>query len=278
MKTIIITAGYTKEDIDEVMTITNMSTGRLGMSLAHTFYCDGYNVILVGNKKITHTVYFDQLSSLSVINSYGRTRFKYIEANTTDEMYIKLHELSQSYDVDMLIHSAAVADYKPEFTFKMEDMAKEIAENLINSKMDMLEPNEIESIINNTLTNPKCKVDDSTKISSSEPNLTVKLELTPKIVDRLKEWYPDTKIVAFKLLSNVTIDDLTAAAKKIINRAGIDYVIANDIAMLRQGYHNSYLINKDDEFPIDTFNDVYDMYKELHNILNEDCDDYDMLE
>ena len=37
MKNILITAGPTNEYIDEVMKITNMSTGRLGIELARNF-------------------------------------------------------------------------------------------------------------------------------------------------------------------------------------------------------------------------------------------------
>ena len=39
-KTIIITAGPTNERIDDVMKITNMSTGALGCNIAETFLED----------------------------------------------------------------------------------------------------------------------------------------------------------------------------------------------------------------------------------------------
>ena len=35
-------------------------------------------------------------------------------------------EEESKYNYDLVIHSSAVGDYKPEFTFRMEDIAKEI--------------------------------------------------------------------------------------------------------------------------------------------------------
>ena len=43
-KKILITAGPTNEYIDEVMKITNMSTGRLGIELTKNYLNEGYEV------------------------------------------------------------------------------------------------------------------------------------------------------------------------------------------------------------------------------------------
>ena len=60
----------------------------------------------------------------------------------------------------------------------MEDLADELAIAIHNGKTTKEE-------ILNILTNPNCKVNDDTKISSYEPNLTVKLTLTPKLISNL---------------------------------------------------------------------------------------------
>ena len=52
MKRVLITAGPTNEYIDEVMKITNMSTGRLGVELARNFLKEGCFVTLVCTRSV----------------------------------------------------------------------------------------------------------------------------------------------------------------------------------------------------------------------------------
>lgn len=246
MKKILITAGPTNEYIDEVMKITNMSTGRLGIELTNELSSRGYEVTLVCTRSVTYnSLYF----------KYGLENnplVKTVKIETTEQMLQALTaEALEGYTYDLVVHAAAVGDYKPEFTFKMEDMAEEIynkIEEFTNfSKKVGYFPSrkEIKDIISDTLTNPKCKVNDDTKISSYEPNLTVKLGLTPKLISHLKEWFPEATLVGFKLLENVTKDHIIEVATKLCNKNNMNYIIANDLHDLRQGKHISYLCNKD---------------------------------
>ena len=72
------------------------------------------------------------------------------------------------------------------------------------------------------LTNPNCKVDDNTKISSYEPNLTVKLTLTTKLISKLKEWFPESVLVGFKLLENVSREHIIEVAQKLCIKNKMD--------------------------------------------------------
>ena len=64
------------------------------------------------------------------------------------------------------------------------------------------------------LTDPNCKVNDDTKISSYEPNLTVKLTLTTKLIAHLRTWYKDAILIGFKLLENNRNIDIVNLIKK----------------------------------------------------------------
>ena len=246
MKKILITAGPTNEYIDEVMKITNMSTGRLGIELTNELSSRGYEVTLVCTRSVTYnSLYF----------KYGLENnplVKTVKIETTEQMLQALTaEALEGNIYDLVVHAAAVGDYKPEFTFKMEDMAEEIYNNIeeftnFSKKLGYFPScKEIKDIISNTLTNPKCKVNDDTKISSYEPNLTVKLGLTPKLISHLKAWFPEAILVGFKLLENVTKDHIIDIATKLCNKNNMNYIIANDLHDLRQGKHISYLCNKD---------------------------------
>lgn len=256
MKKILITAGPTNEYIDEVMKITNMSTGRLGIELTNELSSRGYEVTLICTRSVTYnSLYF----------KYGLENnplVKTVKIETTEQMLQALTaEALEGNTYDLVVHAAAVGDYKPEFTFKMEDIAEEIL-NKFNSEYRWLIQNAdpgcevcaadaLKNILLPTLTNPSCKVDDDTKISSYEPNLTVKLGLTPKLISHLKEWFPEAILVGFKLLENVTKDHIIEVATKLCNKNNMNYIIANDLHDLRQGKHISYLCNKDGYCSVD---------------------------
>ena len=250
MKKILITAGPTNEYVDEVMKITNMSTGRLGVELTRNFLSNGCSVTLICTRSVARGGLYERYD-LS-----NKENLKTVQIETTEDMYKALeNESKEKYDV--VIHASAVGDYKPEFSFRMEDLAKELLE---------LDNKSYESILE-TLTNPKCKVNDDTKISSYEKHLTVKLTLTTKLISHLKEWFPSSVLVGFKLLENVTKDHIIEVAQKLCVKNSMDYIIANDLADLRKGNHVSYLVNTvgylnhDFHSPSDIFEKTYSFVK-----------------
>ena len=230
-KKILITAGPTNEYIDEVMKITNMSTGRLGIELTKNYLNEGYEVTLIATRSVVRSNLYERY------NLGNNPNLKTIPIETTENMLQALiNESKNKYD--LVIHSSAVGDYKPEFSFRMEDLADELTQAITQG---LITKEEILSI----LTNPKCKVNDDTKISSYEPHLTVKLTLTPKLISRLRELFPEATLIGFKLLENVTKEHLLEVAKNLCIKNKMDYIIANDLYDLRQGTHLSFLVNKD---------------------------------
>ena len=230
-KKILITAGPTNEYIDEVMKITNMSTGRLGIELTKNYLNEGYEVTLIATRSVIRSNLYERY------NLGNNPDLKTIPIETTEDMLQALiNESKNKYD--LVIHSSAVGDYKPEFSFRMEDLADELAQAITQG---LITKEEILSI----LTNPKCKVNDNTKISSYEPHLTVKLTLTPKLISRLRKLFPEATLIGFKLLENVTKEHLLEVATKLCIKNNMDYIIANDLHDLRQGTHLSFLVNKD---------------------------------
>lgn len=94
-KTIIVTAGPTKEAIDPVRFISNHSTGKMGYAIAEKAALRGANVYLIsGPTNLT--------SPMGV---------KVINVVSAKEMYKKIMEYY--YEADVVIKSAAVADYAP---------------------------------------------------------------------------------------------------------------------------------------------------------------------
>jgi phosphopantothenate--cysteine ligase len=219
---VIITGGPTNEPIDEVMKITNMSTGGMAVSLGRIFCDAGYNVVLILNNSV---------------RAMEDNNLKIVRVETADEMLKAMEREAENDDVDAVIHASAVGDYKAEFSFLMEDMADEIFScmDLVKTSDDILR----------ILKDPKCKLDDSSKISSYQSNLTVKLTMTPKIIEKLRFWFPNSLLIGCKLLDGVTKGELFDTASALCNKNDMDYILANDLTDLKKGHNERYLINKD---------------------------------
>ncbi|WP_315114970.1 bifunctional phosphopantothenoylcysteine decarboxylase/phosphopantothenate--cysteine ligase CoaBC [uncultured Clostridium sp.] len=94
-KKVLVTAGPTLAPIDPVRYITNKSTGKMGYSIAEEARDRGAEVILISGPT-------------NLKKPFG---VKTIQVNTNKEMY---DEVIKYYDSqDIVIKSAAVADYKP---------------------------------------------------------------------------------------------------------------------------------------------------------------------
>ena len=251
-KRILITAGPTNEYIDEVMKITNMSTGRLGIELSRRFLEGGNKVTLIATRSVIRSGLYERY------NLKENQNLKSLPIETTEDMYIAL-EKERENNYDLVIHSSAVGDYKSEFSFRMEDVAKEIELSIKEGKTTY---EEILSI----LTNPNCKINDNTKISSYEKHLTVKLTLTTKLISHLKEWYPNSILIGFKLLENVPKEHLIDVAQKLCIKNHMDYIIANDLHDLRNGKHLSFLVNNQGYQNIE-FHSPEDIYKTTSKLL-----------
>ena len=91
----LITAGPTREKIDPVRFLTNYSSGKMGYALADAAYKAKHNVVLI--------------SGPVLIPAVKNVKMIYVE--TAFEMYEKV--LCEYGDVDVIIMSAAVADFTP---------------------------------------------------------------------------------------------------------------------------------------------------------------------
>ncbi len=120
-KTVLVTAGGTREPIDAVRYIGNESSGRMGLALAEEAHERGADVVLVS------TVSDETVSS-------GIRR---IDVKTAEDMY---REVMSCLDkTDVLVMAAAVADVRPIQPKKYKVRKKEISTIEIEPTLDILE-------------------------------------------------------------------------------------------------------------------------------------------
>ena len=89
------------------------------------------------------------------------------------------------------------------------------------------------------------KSNSESKISSQDDVQVLFLKKTPKIISLVKKWNPDIRLIGFKLLVNVSEEDLleTARASLINNQA--ELIVANDLSKISEQGHEAYLVRKD---------------------------------
>lgn len=231
-KNIIITAGPTNERLDAVMKITNMSTGALGATIATHF-------IENEEKNINNLYYLStKLTRKPLVES---SKIKYVTVESTDDLLNALKNILTSEKIDVVVHSAAVGDYKGKYSITASMLANELAQYAYNNHVSL---DELREGILEILREPSVTVSDDHKISSYEPDLMFKLDLTPKVIGEIKKISPWTKLIGFKLLDGVSEEELIKVATKLREKNRAEYIIANDLSKIGNGKHIAYFVGE----------------------------------
>ncbi|EMC48649.1 phosphopantothenate--cysteine ligase [Streptococcus mutans] len=217
---ILITSGGTTEKIDQVRGITNHSSGRLGKKIAEKFLAASHQVTLV--------------TTASAIKPKKRANLSIIEITDVNNLIETLEPLVKSHHV--LIHSMAVSDYTPIY---MTDLT-EVEET---------------SDLSQLLT----KTNKERKISSQADYQVLFLKKTPKVISLVKQWNPSIQLIAFKLLVNVSKEELFQVARSSLKKNQADYILANDLTMISADKHLAYLLDDTNAYMAETKAEIADL-------------------
>ncbi|MGT2894975.1 phosphopantothenate--cysteine ligase [Streptococcus entericus] len=209
----LITSGGTTEPIDQVRGITNHASGWLGKIMAETCLAAGHEVTLVTTKQAVKPDAHPKLS-VTIISDVA-------------SLITVLKPLVQSHDV--CIHSMAVSDYTPVYMTDLEEVEK-----TSNLRQLLTQKN------------------NETKISSHSDYQVLLLKKTPKVIGHIKDWNPNIKLVGFKLLVDVSRDELFAVARASLMKNRADFILANDLMEISQDKHRGYLLTTDEVFEAET--------------------------
>lgn len=214
---ILITAGGTSERIDDVRSITNHSTGRLGRAIATSFLTAGATVDYVTTRQ-------------AVLPEGEQLQFHFIES--TADLERTLQTLLTENKYTAVIHSMAVSDFTPESSVTLEELEQVTAK----------QPNDLAQAL---LTQAKLRTDK--KISSDTDHLVLVLKKNPKIIGMIKELQPQTILVGFKLLVDVPLVKLLDVAHQSLLKNQADFILANDLAQITGEHHPGFLINQQNQ-------------------------------
>lgn len=242
-KNIIITSGPTNERIDSVMKITNMSTGALGSVFAETLLEDKEEIgkIFFLSTKMSHKPRTES------------DKIEYVTIESTQSLIQALEKIFRENKIDIMIHSAAVGDYKGKYSIRAEDLADEISETVIKlfeeawlmeGGRGLVSKENLVKDIMGIFENPRAVADDSGKMSSYEPHLMTMFDLTPKVIGMIKKLAPNVKLIGFKLLDGVSQEELLKVAMKLREKNQADYIVANDLSRIGKGKHWAMIVDE----------------------------------
>ncbi|NQJ70701.1 phosphopantothenate--cysteine ligase [Streptococcus suis] len=214
---LLITSGGTSEAIDQVRAITNHASGNLGKIIAEQALRIGHEVTLVTTKQ--------------AVKPEPQKNLTIIEITNVESLQSTLEPLVKTHHV--LIHSMAVSDYTPVYMAGLDEVQ---ATEDITSLLD--------------------KKNAESKISSKDDYQVLFLKKTPKVISYIKQWNPTIQLIGFKLLVDVSKEELFAVARQSIERNGADYILANDLTDIKGNQHIAYLVDKTSEVQAQTKEEI----------------------
>ena len=208
---ILITSGGTKIKIDRVRDITNMSSGTFGSRIATEYLKLNHNVVFMkarGSKTPMSTTIDLMHNPMSIID------FKYWEEEMKafQDYYTEYEYTTYEQYAEMLKFVIGVE--KPDMILLAAAVSDYGVENVCNGKL------------------------------RSNDMLTIKLCQLPKLINRVKEWAPNAKLIGFKLLVDSKDSELIDAAKRSITENDCDMVVANDLRDIKDNNHIVHLVTK----------------------------------
>ena len=225
---IVVTSGGTREKIDEVRTIANSATGRLGSLIASEF--------LRRLSPSGHTLYY--LCGTGAVTPGEDPRLEIVCTPDTGSLEDALRTLLSTRRIDAVIHAMAVSDYRVGAATTPDRLSAALASSVSSLPSS---PEEWETAVTKALF--QSALEPGGKISSELEHPVIVLEKTPKVIRMIKKLSPETLLVGFKLLSGVSEETLLEVAGQLMERNHCDFVLANDTVSLKRGVHEGYLLS-----------------------------------
>jgi phosphopantothenate---cysteine ligase (CTP) len=212
---VLVTGGGISAPIDDVRTITNVSTGRFAAAISESCLDRGACVwhlhapsaqlplLRLARFDLERDDPADEFDRLRDLHDewkavHDRLHLVPLKFGTVADYAQSLHRVLLTQSIHVAFLAMAVSDYEP--------------------------------------------APVAGKVSSDESELVVRCCRTPKVIRSVRDWAPSVYLVGFKLLSRATTPELISQAQASgrINRA--DLTVANDLQSLVAGRHTVHLV------------------------------------
>ncbi len=242
---IIITAGGTSEPIDAVRRITNTSTGSLCAGIYDALADDIGTRRESGWEIPSFQVHY--VVSVSAVRPRPRESLpiSFYPVTSVASVETALGDIMAKHRISYFIHGMAVSDFTKGYLIGRDTLADELAAAAYTAAACRAQPDResIRAAITRVLERPERYMDSKAKVSSGS-ELMLSLVRTSKIIQKIKRWDPSVFLVGFKLLKNVTEEELVRAASELAEKNRCDLVLANDAARISRDGHFGLLVKE----------------------------------
>jgi phosphopantothenate---cysteine ligase (CTP) len=210
----LVTAGNTRERIDDVRDWGNIFTGNTGFAIARALAAVGEVDLLTSNRQ--------HLAELEGTARSGALPIRGIAFTTHADLRDRLANQMQSERYDGVFMSAAVADYTPVRTYRV--VGRETGD-------DGRERWVVEDV-------------QAGKVGSSYEQIAILGQRTEKLVDLFRSaWGYRGLLVKFKLEVGRTREELIVIGRRSRLASDADYLVANTLDMTTGPNAGAYLIS-----------------------------------
>jgi phosphopantothenate-cysteine ligase/phosphopantothenoylcysteine decarboxylase/phosphopantothenate--cysteine ligase len=202
---VLVTSGSTMVPIDRVRAISNVFRGRTGANIALEACQRGHHVHLLASDP--------EVLKAEATASFPADRWRVERFRTFDDLHAAMRRIIENDKVDVVIHSAAVSDYRVEGVFAPE------TDTCFNPET-------------RTWEGTPARMADRTagKVKSNEPELWLRMVQNPKLIDLIRPcWHFSGILVKFKLEVGVDEQQLLEIAERSRTHSAADLVVANTL-------------------------------------------------
>ncbi|HEX2974036.1 MAG TPA: phosphopantothenoylcysteine decarboxylase [Tepidisphaeraceae bacterium] len=212
----LVTAGNTRELIDQVRDWGNIFTGNTGYSIAMALAAVGEVDLLTSNRAHLAAVSGGQTTRYAIRGSgFG----------CHAELRGALAALMGQHTYDAIFMTAAVSDYRPMRVF-----------TVVSREADPRDSQREQWVVQDV---------QAGKVKSTHKNIAVLGEPTEKIVDLFRtEWRHRGLLIKFKLEVGISREELLRIGETSRVSSGADYLVANTLAMVNGKDAGAYLLRE----------------------------------
>lgn len=223
---ILLTAGGTSEKIDQVRSITNHSSGRLGVEIAKAL--------------ANQPVEIDYITTTAALQPQKQPNLTIHLIDDTLSLFETMTSLMKEKQYTAVIHSMAVSDFTPQASLAQEEFIAALNQQLQEMPTKTFDAASFQQLLEKL----EATQETAKKISSKTDHLLMVLKQNPKVIQQVRALQPDTILVGFKLLVGVTEDQLVQVATENLSKNQADFVLANDLESIHGEQHIGYLVGK----------------------------------
>lgn len=231
MTHIAITAGGTSENLDGIRKITNVSTGSLGWHCLEAVFA---HFEKAGSAQFKIHYVHTENAVIKPLSDSQKPHVHVISVTDAESVYQAVDKLTKEISVDYFIHSMAISDFTFSYAVDIYRLSEEI--EALQSKHGFTDDH-----VRNLLENPKTKYCRNEKISS-DADIILGLNRTKKVIPLIKKNNPNTFLVGFKLMRDITEAQLLHVADQMAEKTGCDMVFANQLSAISESNHQGILI------------------------------------